>query len=109
MTSERTAATSAPTAQRRQNQAAMRTDVNNIRTDRQDLRSDRQDLRSDVGDFHGASPNATQRTVHTGTTPQPVSPKTMLSASALANNAAENSKKTQTQQNTHKAWYHWIW
>ena len=87
----------------------MRTDVNNIRTDRQDLRADRGDLRTDAADLHGASPGTVQRTAHTGSATQPVSPKSMLSASTLANNAAENSKKTQAEQNTHKAWYHWIW
>jgi uncharacterized protein (DUF3084 family) len=92
-----------------QNQAAMRTDVNNIRTDRQDLRSDRHDLRTDAADLHGANPSATQPTAHSGSATQPQNPKSTLSPSTLANNAAENSKKTQTEQNTHKAWYHWTW
>jgi hypothetical protein len=35
--------------------------------------------------------------------------KVQLSSNTLANNAAENSKKAQEQQTTHKAWYHWIW
>ena len=31
-----------------------------------------------------------------------------MTATTLANNAAENNKKAQATQNVHKAWYH-IW
>jgi hypothetical protein len=36
------------------------------------------------------------------------SAKPGMTATALANNAAENNKKAQATQNVHKAWYH-IW
>jgi hypothetical protein len=87
----------------------MRTDASNISADRRDLRADRADLRADGATVHDPNPALAQRTAHAGGATQPVSPKTMLSASTLANNAAENSKKNQTQQSTHQPWYHWIW
>jgi hypothetical protein len=31
-----------------------------------------------------------------------------LTASTVANNAAENNKKAQATQNVHKAWYHYL-
>jgi len=39
---------------------------------------------------------------HTMTRPQ-------LTATTLANNAAENNKKQMNQQSVHKAWYHYFW
>jgi hypothetical protein len=109
-----------------QDRGAVRTDSNNIRTDarnigadqrdihadRQDLRTDRHDLRANGQDFRTANPAQTQQVarneVHPG--PQPVNAgKVQMTSATLANNAAENSKKTQNQQTTHKAWYHWIW
>jgi hypothetical protein len=35
--------------------------------------------------------------------------KSGITASTLANDAAENSKKAQTKQTVHKAWYHIWW
>jgi hypothetical protein len=34
--------------------------------------------------------------------------KPAMTATTIANNAAENNKKVQATQNVHKAWYH-IW
>ena len=67
-----------------------------IGTDRQDLRTDRSDLRS-AGVATGQGLNAS------------VPGKSTLTATALANNAA-NQSKTQQTQTTHQAWYHYfIW
>jgi hypothetical protein len=38
-----------------------------------------------------------------------VKANTQLTASNLANNAANNSKQTQKDEVTQKAWYHWVW
>ena len=87
-------------------------DQRDIHADRQDLRTDRHDLRANGRDFRTANPAQTQQVarneVHPG--PQPVNAgKVQLTSATLANNTAENSKKAQNQQTTHKAWYHWIW
>ena len=97
-----------------QDHNAIHTDANNIRADRQDLRADRHDLRAGGQDFRTAKPGPVtgqqlaKNNVHPG--PQPVNAsKVQLTSTTLANNAAENTKKNQNQQMTHKAWYHWIW
>jgi hypothetical protein len=87
-------------------------DHQNLRADRGDLRSDRSNLRSaDVGDSHSNSQN--QRFSRNTGQPATASQgkggaKPAMTATTIANNAAENNKKVQATQNVHKAWYH-IW
>jgi hypothetical protein len=95
-----------------QNRADIRTDANNIRTDRQDLRADHQDLRANGQDVRTAAAAQPQRVAQVDSKPgsPPVNgAKPQLTANTLANNAAANSKKAQTDETTHKAWYHWVW
>jgi hypothetical protein len=99
--------------------ADIRTDRQDVRMDRQDLRADRGDLRSDrsnfrsadVGDSHSnwQDQRLSRNTGQSATAGQGKDgAKPALTATTIANNAAENNKKVQATQNVHKAWYH-IW
>ena len=94
-----------------QDRSAIRTDAGNIHSDQQDLRADRNDLRSDSQNVRNAGPVQPQRAAGNNgvSAPASVNRNTQLTANTLANNAANNSKNAQTDQTTHKAWYHWIW
>jgi hypothetical protein len=105
----------------------IRSDRQDLRADRQDLRADRQDLRTDHSDLrqdyasnskdagrgwqdqHGSQ--SRWQDAHG----QPVNPsmhpaeaKVGMTSATVANNAAENNKKAQTDQHLQKAWWH-IW
>jgi hypothetical protein len=82
----------------------------NIHSDQQDLGADRNDLRSDGQNVRNAGPVQSQRAAGNNGVPASasVNRNTQLTANTLANNAANNSKNAQTDQTTHKAWYHWI-
>jgi hypothetical protein len=87
-------------------------DRQNLRADSGDLRSDRSNFRStDVGDGHSNWQD--QRLSRNAGQPATASQgkdgaKPVMTATTIANNAAENNKKVQATQNVHKAWYH-IW
>jgi hypothetical protein len=92
-----------------QDRSDIRQDAGTIRSDRQDLRADRSDLRQDSPGqsqerlaSNDADRASDQRMKSHGGVEPP------LSANTLANDTADNSKKTQTEQATHKPWYHWF-
>jgi hypothetical protein len=97
--------------------ADIRSDQRNIRVDRQDLRADRGDLRNDRGSVSSAQGERRgdsqdqrfARNTGQSTTGKRVDvAKPGITATTIANNAAENNKKARATENLHKAWYH-IW
>ncbi|HXW73379.1 MAG TPA: hypothetical protein VEK10_01085 [Steroidobacteraceae bacterium] len=55
-----------------------------------------------MNERNGNSLRGTASATHSATSPQ-------LTATTLANSAAENNKKQLDQQSVHKAWYHYFW
>jgi hypothetical protein len=83
-----------------------------LRADKGDLRNDRSSLRS--GDQGGRRADwqdqrSLRNTGHPVAGQRVEGAKSGITASTLANDATENSKKAQTKQTVHKAWYHIWW
>jgi hypothetical protein len=79
-----------------------------LRADRGDLRNDRGNFRNvDQDDRHGGWQD--QRNIGKPVAAERVNgAKPGITSTTLANNAAENNKKVQTNQKLQKAWYH-VW
>jgi hypothetical protein len=97
-------------------------DRSNIRSDEQNIRQTRQDIRANQADLHNDRNviAANTQNVQPQRSPSPqlqdqraspngVEPmKPALTSSTVANNAAENTHRTQAAQNLQKAWWH-VW
>ena len=102
-------------------------DRTDIRADQQDIHKDRQDLRTDRGDLRNNPCNlrtgepsdprndrqeSQDQRFSRNNVGQPAGGQRMdgtkpgMTATTVANNAAENNKKTQNTQNLQKAWWH---